>query len=364
MRNLPVCVRWLLVLVAVVALTAAAASAIQTAPPPSQAAAQPDLTAVKADFVPGDKIIFYDDFSDMAGDEPPPHWKVRGGAVELRVGAGVRQLTVMSERARLVPMIKGLPKNFTLETELKFDDNADIRSVWHLCDATWDGPTGPDAALRVTLQTQETVLGVQVRKGGAEGSEDLAEATVPVDFGQPVKEAIWVQNGRLRVYINGVRAVDVNQVELPPLTGAELAPEYGEAKLGYRLVRIAESVPDLGQILMSTGRYVTHGILFDTDSDRLKAESAPVIKSVAQALAANPALKLQIEGHTDSTGDVAHNLDLSKRRAEAVKAVLVSQFSVDTARLTTVGLGATKPVDSNDTPQGRAQNRRVEFVKQ
>jgi outer membrane protein OmpA-like peptidoglycan-associated protein len=106
------------------------------------------------------------------------------------------------------------------------------------------------------------------------------------------------------------------------------------------------------------------GIQFDTDSDRLKAESAAVIRSVARGLETNPNLKLRIEGHTDSTGNAAHNLDLSKRRADAVKAVLVSQFGVDAARLTCEGIGPAKPIDSNDTPQGRAQNRRVEFVKQ
>jgi outer membrane protein OmpA-like peptidoglycan-associated protein len=63
-------------------------------------------------------------------------------------------------------------------------------------------------------------------------------------------------------------------------------------------------------------------------------------------------------------GNAVHNLDLSKRRAEAVKTVLVAQFRIDAARLSTQGLGATKPIDSNDTPQGRAQNRRVELVKQ
>jgi outer membrane protein OmpA-like peptidoglycan-associated protein len=129
-------------------------------------------------------------------------------------------------------------------------------------------------------------------------------------------------------------------------------------------VRFAESAPDFGQTIVASGRYVSHGILFDTNSDRLKAESAPAIQAVARALGTNPALKLLIEGHTDSVGNDASNLDLSKRRAEAVKAVLVSQFSVDASRLTTNGLGATKPLDSNDTPQGRAQNRRVEFVKQ
>jgi outer membrane protein OmpA-like peptidoglycan-associated protein len=134
--------------------------------------------------------------------------------------------------------------------------------------------------------------------------------------------------------------------------------------VGFQFVRFAESMPDFSQVIASAGRYVTHGILFDTDSDRLKPESAAVIRSVARGLETNPNLKLQIEGHTDSVGSADHNLDLSKRRAEAVKAVLVSQFKVDAARLTTTGLGSTKPIDSNDTPQGRAQNRRVEFVRQ
>jgi OOP family OmpA-OmpF porin len=379
MKALAACVRFVLLLAAiavsvvligtsasVVAQNAAPQKAAPAASAPQAAApaAQPDLTAVKADFIPGDKTIFYDDFTDMAGDEPPPHWKVRGGAVELKVGAGIRQLTATAERVRLAPMLQGLPKNFTLETEVKFDHPEDTRSIWYLHDKTWDGPDGPDAALLVGLQSQGDALGVHVRHSGKEGVEDLASTSVPVDFNQPVKEAIWVQNGRLRVYINGARVVDVNQVELPPLTGAELYPEYGENRLGYRLVRFAESSPDFGKVITSTGRYVTHGILFDTDSDRLKPESAPVIKSIARGLEANPNLKLQIEGHADSVGSAAHNLDLSKRRAEAVKAVLVSQFNVDAARLTTAGLGATKPIDSNDTPAGRAQNRRVEFVLQ
>ncbi len=134
--------------------------------------------------------------------------------------------------------------------------------------------------------------------------------------------------------------------------------------VGFRSVRFAESAPDISQVFNASGRYVTHGILFDTDSDRLKPESAAVIQGIAKALATTPTLKLLIEGHTDSVGNAAHNLDLSKLRAEAVKTVLVGQFAVDASRLTTAGLGATKPIDSNDTPLGRAQNRRVEFVKQ
>ncbi len=122
-------------------------------------------------------------------------------------------------------------------------------------------------------------------------------------------------------------------------------------------------MPDISQVIMSTGPFVSHGIQFDVNSDRLKPESAPVLKMIAGALASNAALKLRIEGHTDSTGDAAKNLELSKRRAESVRAALVAQHGIAAERLSSEGLGATKPIAPNETPQGRADNRRVEFVK-
>jgi outer membrane protein OmpA-like peptidoglycan-associated protein len=133
--------------------------------------------------------------------------------------------------------------------------------------------------------------------------------------------------------------------------------------VGVRRARIAETAPDFSKTIMS-GRYVTRGILFDVDSDRIKPESAATIKMIANGLQSSSGSNFVIEGHTDSTGDAAHNMDLSQRRAEAVKSVLVTQFGIDGARLTTRGLGATKPVATNNTPQGRAENRRVEFVRQ
>jgi OOP family OmpA-OmpF porin len=340
-------------LIGVLLLSFAAALALAQAP--AATGAQPDLTTVKADFIPGDKTLFYDDFTDMAGDEPPPHWKVRGGAFALKTGPGIRQLTTTST-GTMIPNLKGLPKNFTIEAEIKFDNPADFRSVW-----TLKAKNGDDA-LRLFTQAQNENLFVRLTVA----DEDLGSKATPVDWNQPVKLAAWLQNGRLRVYIGGNRLIDVNQVTLPDIASAEVLSEmYGEGGgIGYRMVRFAESTPDFSQVISSSGRYVTHGILFDTDSDRLKPESAPVIKAIARGLETNPNLKLLIEGHTDSTGNAQHNLDLSKRRAEAVKAVLVSQFNVDAARLTTAGLGAAKPMDSNGTAAGRAQNRRVEFVRQ
>jgi outer membrane protein OmpA-like peptidoglycan-associated protein len=114
--------------------------------------------------------------------------------------------------------------------------------------------------------------------------------------------------------------------------------------------------------LAAQGRVRLYGINFDVDSDHLRADAKPTVDQVTAALKANPSWNVSIEGHTDSTGDAAHNLQLSQLRAESVKAALVSA-GIAANRLTTTGLGQTKPVAPNDTEVGRAQNRRVEVVR-
>ncbi len=323
-------------------------------------AKQPEFKTLKADFVPGEKTIFFDDFTDMAPGDAPAHFKVRGAGPELKEAGTVRQLTLV-QRSTLTPNLKSLPANFTYEAEVAFDvakgGRADLQhSLFSKDKETLQWVT------YVNKPYTDLVVSVRTPK-----YEELGRTRLnALDVTQPLKLALWVQNGRVRIFVNGEKRLDFNQVELPPTDRVDLMTGFlgTTPSIGFRSVRYAESAPDFSQTILSSGRYVSHGILFDTNSDRLKPESAPAIQTVAKALDTNPNLKLLIEGHTDSVGNAAANMDLSKRRAEAVKAVLVSQFSVDAGRLTTNGLGATKPIDSNDTPQGRAQNRRVEFVKQ
>jgi len=106
-----------------------------------------------------------------------------------------------------------------------------------------------------------------------------------------------------------------------------------------------------------------HGINFDVDSDHLRPDAKPALDELLGALKANPVWKISIEGHTDATGNAAHNLDLSQRRAAAVKTALVAA-GIGGDRMTTSGFGQTKPIASNDSAIGRAQNRRVEVVRQ
>jgi outer membrane protein OmpA-like peptidoglycan-associated protein len=118
------------------------------------------------------------------------------------------------------------------------------------------------------------------------------------------------------------------------------------------------------QELKQTGQAEVYGIYFDFASDKIKPESEPVLREIADALNHNPAWKLRVEGHTDNIGGDEYNLDLSQRRAEAVKLALVTRYHIATARLTPQGFGATRPKEPNDTLAGRARNRRVELVRE
>jgi outer membrane protein OmpA-like peptidoglycan-associated protein len=336
---------------------APAASAASASAATQAGGSQPDFTVLKDEFIPGDKIIFYDDFTDMAPGDAPPHFKVRGASPELMAGGGIRQL-MFNTKGSLFPNLTALPKNFTFETEIKADVLQGRASSLMILNSKGK------QILQWYLTVQGKILDLVVSLRSP--YQELGRKRINVDLTQPVKLALWVQNGRMRSYANGEKLLDANQIDMPPIDSVEIETGFLGAgpKLGYRMVRFAESMPDFSQIISSSGRYTARGILFDTDSDVIKPESGPVIKQIARGLETNPNLKLMIEGHTDSVGDAAHNLDLSKRRAEAVKAVLIGQFNIDASRLSATGLGSTKPVDSNDTPQGRAQNRRVELVKQ
>ena len=119
----------------------------------------------------------------------------------------------------------------------------------------------------------------------------------------------------------------------------------------------------IARALAARGRANVYGIYFDFGQATIKDASEPVLREIGSALAKNPTWRLSIEGHTDNIGGEAYNLDLSTRRAAAVKDALVSRFHIAGERLTTVGFGASRPKATNDTLEGRAANRRVELVR-
>lgn len=145
-------------------------------------------------------------------------------------------------------------------------------------------------------------------------------------------------------------------------------PLYHNGNFRVEVVKInfpvAKPENVLEKQLTEQKRAVTYGIYFDFNKDTLKPESEPVLKEIAQTMADNPGWKLTVEGHTDNVGGDPYNLELSKRRAAAVKQALVSQYNIAPERLLTGGFGASRPIETNDTLEGRARNRRVELVRE
>jgi outer membrane protein OmpA-like peptidoglycan-associated protein len=129
-------------------------------------------------------------------------------------------------------------------------------------------------------------------------------------------------------------------------------------------IRIAGGGRDLYDRLAEDGRVATQGILFATNSDRIRPESTPTLEEIGTMLKDHPELRIAIEGHTDSDGEDAYNQTLSEQRAAAVKAYLMATYGIQDSRLQTAGFGESKPVADNATPEGKQQNRRVELVRQ
>lgn len=182
-----------------------------------------------------------------------------------------------------------------------------------------------------------------------------------------VRVQIWRQKQRLRVYLNGAKIWDLPRAfDAGKNLNTLLFSRY-EAKEGNYFhisnIRLAASEEDARSKILKEGRYSTNAILFNTGSASIKPESAGVIKEIADILKENPALKLRIIGHTDTDGKKENNLLLSQQRAASVKNDLVQKYGIASNRLDVDGKGDTEPVADNSTTEGKARNRRVEFIK-
>ena len=189
-------------------------------------------------------------------------------------------------------------------------------------------------------------------------------------YGQPVHVSIQVQKQRFRMWMNETKLFDVpkgvdTSYKMNQLFFKVGQTNYSEEQYGVYITNIktAAGLPDTRHKLIEEGKFSTTGILFNINSAKIKEESYGVVKEIATVLKENPSVKIKIIGHTSSDGDDAANMELSKQRAVAVKEYLAREFSIDATRMETEGKGETKPVGDNKTKEGRAQNRRVEFVK-
>ena len=174
---------------------------------------------------------------------------------------------------------------------------------------------------------------------------------------------IIYKNGQVKVYVDQYRVLVVPNLGTPHAFDIEGigGAEHPIVLANFR-VASGGGMYMLGQ-KFTDAKIVTHGINFDIDKAVILPQSMGVLNDIKAIMTDNPDLKFEIDGHTDNTGGAAHNITLSQQRADAVKAQLIS-MGISASRLTTKGFGDTKPMSNNVTPEGKANNRRVEFVKQ
>jgi outer membrane protein OmpA-like peptidoglycan-associated protein len=298
------------------------------------------------DFKPGDRVLYVDDFTgDEVGDFPK-RMEFKSGALEIVEWQGARYLRATQDSRFYVNLAEVLPERFTME----FDFSIPSGEVWI---------SFGNEGKRVQFGDGTAVVYNQDTKITANGR------VADVEHGKMRRGRVLADGKYMKVYLDDTRVLNVPNADLGRskqilfyTDGDVTTPTM------FGNFRIAAGGKKLYDALSATGRVATQGIYFDTGSDRIRPESSPTLKEIGTMLKEHPELKLTIEGHTDNIGSAASNQALSEKRAAAVRQALVDSYQVDGARLQAQGLGQTKPAASNDTPEGRQSNRRVELVKQ
>jgi flagellar motor protein MotB len=330
----------------------------------------------KYDFVPGERIIWYEDFVPDAIGDLPDKWNTNGAGETITIGGKEGKWFMLTQKGFYMPDgVDTLPDNFTLEYDMLIDQPVH----------SW-GITSAFAELKnrdkpEDWQSANNTFSLNILPGG-EGigscsyerrkmGEGEAATTTPItyfkDINKPVHVAFWRQKERLRVYINEDKVWDVPKAIVPDaklnsfIFWIQLTDGNWHFLIGN--LKLAVGAPDTRNKILTQNKWVTHGILFDVNSDKIKPESYGTLKEMANVLKEYTDLKVKIVGHTDADGKDDANLDLSKRRAASVKAALAKEFGIDESRMETDGKGESEPIDKNDTPAGKANNRRVEFIK-
>jgi outer membrane protein OmpA-like peptidoglycan-associated protein len=324
----------------------------------------------KFDFVPGEKVIFFDDFTDGNIGDFPVQWNTTGSGevVTNNLFEGRWFNITNGDGATVLDQPITLPENYTIEFDVvpqKNQDNGNnvawsfnVLSTSKPKDINYGLARPGDAAIRFDF-AYNTYYHTYYRDGTPDLSGNTDKVRLLAD--KKYKISVWVQKERIRLYVDEAKVFDLPRAMSKNYKYNMARFDRGTAM--FTNFRIATGLPDVRNKLMTEGKLVTYGIYFDVNKDVVKPESYGTLKEIATILNEVPDVKVKILGHTDADGQDAANLDLSKRRAASVKAELAKNFGVNADRLETDGLGETQPVAPNDTPVNKALNRRVEFVK-
>ena len=341
---------------------------------------------VKSDFVRGSVVLFQDDFKNEQIGEFPSKWDIQGeGNAETAVVNGQKFLNYTTGWNMVEPLMENmksyLPDVFTIEYDMFYSKNDDGQSDMEIIfDKGNDDRVG---LISVTFRTEGNSGGdawayyTFDKPGGGDvnGSINSNELTPLIKKGQWNHFAVSFNKRALKFYVNDVRVVNLPNVDAP-----ERFKFWGNGEYKYRgfanvllcagakelyereTTNLSEAARAVEQAIAQTGKFVTNNILFDSGKATIKPESDAELDRIAEYMKANPTVRFEVQGHTDSQGSDKVNDPLSQERAEAVVKALEAK-GVDGFNLRAVGKGSHEPVADNSTDAGRAQNRRVEFIK-
>ncbi len=326
----------------------------------------------KYDFIPGDKVILYDDFSqDAVGDFPALFTTNSAGEINTISIAPGNWFNLNSTDGNYFLLNDiDFPKNFIIEFDIvPKTKGGRIAAGLLLYGETKrkemdNNPQPGNGGIMISIEKQN--WNTWGYKSG-ETEKIIGKSDVKPVVAEKVNHVIiWVQGRRLRIYHEQAKVLDMptNIYDGVKLSRLCFRLSRGASSGSYiSNLRITDASPDMRSKLLTEGKLVSYGIYFDVNKDVVKSESYGTLKEIATVLNENPNVKIKIVGHTDSDGDDKSNLDLSKRRAAAVKNVLINEFRIDAARIETDGKGESEPIAKNDSGVNKALNRRVEFIK-
>ena len=334
-----------------------------------------EMTYAKSDFVPGDEIIFEDLLVGEQLGEFPSKWDLMSGVVEIAKLNGENTINFVEDESQINPLMEDprnyLPEIFTVEYDF------------------WMPGMGLDVGytMRFSDQERNDLWIIELSRGGwkSNDSQQFNFMEMRWEYRNPSDENIHGQNENvsvsgngwnhfalsfnkraLKIYINGIRIANIPNAKKPQwwrIYNNTWGGFEGKGNMHIKNIRIAKGAVPLYDRMMTDGKFITYGITFDVGKATIKPESMGEINRIVQLMTENPDLKFSVEGHTDSTGNPTSNQTLSEQRSQAIVAKLV-ELGIAQDRLTAVGKGQNSPIADNNTDEGRAKNRRVEFVKQ
>lgn len=342
----------------------------------------------KFDFVAGEQIIYSNDFGADKEGELPIGWNTNGNGVVAKFPSLKNTWVQFYQNSMYLTDNKDtLSENYTIEFDLLFrreNPKAAFPQIVFGILASGDLSTTDNSLLKDYTLNAAVELKIQPydNNGSHMHLETFSDRKKYLNtdikktghlqnyFNSPVHISMQVQKERLRIWMNEEKLYDLPKAIPAGTIMNQLFFEvkrYGgpNEEVGYAVsnIKIAKGLPDTRHKLMEEGKFSTTGIQFETNSAAIKAESTGVLKEVADLLKKFSDINILVVGHTDSEGSDAANLELSKKRAQAVKDFFNAEFGIDPARISTDGKGEKEAVADNSTREGKAQNRRVEFIK-